>query len=445
MNTKAMNAVGNSMKTVKSVVGDIGLPSPNQTARYGIIAAIVIVFLIAAVSILNWLLKTYWRDKKSVKQQQTNQVVSLNESISSFLKGKRTLVRDTTSADQKALVNYAPLTVLQPGFVGPLRNGVYNTRDGTISALKVGARCFVLPIDYYDDSSLPEDLFYGANKPVMLMRDEGDNIRSLNAGRIQDVAQAIADIAFSNQIPVTTDPIIVVLYFKRTPPAQTKEYLRFLSQAAKELAPLRPYMLGQTPEGSYFRQGRQNELLYSPVSLFERKVLLFTNVDTTLFRTPETVGDSKYSPSDDLDYLVNLRLYKQSVDTNVGSTSVADTNTFARGIVEKVSYYTAIPADREMDTINSTKIRWTMALGSYGENPEEETVKKLLTKYGVQSIPIYMFDIQDKEKKILALWKDAYYRIKPNQIRFTRPAPIKPKEPSTKLNAQGGFLTSPKI
>ena len=363
----------------------------------------------------------------------------LEKLLNPYFKPKTPLQEQGLPSSQKALVNFAPLTVLNPGYIGPTDNGVYKEAEGVAMALKAGARCFVLPIDFHENSSLPKPAFPNAGEPCLLYRDVGGVIRSLNAGSILKVSEALANLAFNDIIPLKSDPLVLILYFVRTPQANTKEYLRYCSKVARELRPLQPYMLGQAPEGVYNRQARQDELLYTDLSNLERKVIIMCNLDTTLFRNTKSVGISAVPPQEDLDFLVNLRLFSP-VEPPLGATEKASQNQFPRGYIETLLYSINIPEDKRKETVETNRIRWIVGLQS--DMPTQKDVSYVLEKIGVQCIPLPFYALTEADKPLLEIWKKGSL-AKPDALRFTRPEPIKPKEPSPKLNANKGQVSSP--
>jgi len=375
------------------------------------------------ISIFDSKFATEYKDKKSLRSALQDQKVSDREDC---------------------LVNFAPLTVIHPGYLGPPLNGVYDEKQGVSAAIRMGARCFVLPIDYHDKDTVPE-AFPPANKPCLLYRDAGDTIRSLNGGSILKVAEAIRDVAWSDLVTQKNDPFILVLYFMRTPKENTREYLDFLSQVAKDLAPLSPYLLGQTPDGVYNRQARQDQLLFLNTSSLEKKLVVFCNADTTGFRTSQTDFKHAYLPKEDLDYWVHLRLYKQNLETQLGVTTVPEQSGIPRGLLEMLSFYTTIPQDarNQRIAVDTTKQRFVIALSPPGTNPAQETVKIALDTYGVQAIPLFLTDYTPDVKVLMSNWKLAW-RAKPKAIRYVRPEPQVIPSQSPRADANGGALTIPR-
>lgn len=349
------------------------------------------------------------------------------------------------TADEDCLVNYQPLSILQPGFVGPAIDGVYDEVKGVTIALDKGARCFVLPIDFHEMPTFDPKLFAPRGAPCLLYRDAAGVIRSMNSGSIAKIAETLANYGFSNATNFRDQPMILVLYFVRSPDKDTDvaRYLEYLSMVAKALSPLIPYHLNQTPDGAFTRQARQDEILYLSPKQFARKVLIFTNADTTPFRNTDALKIPRYPVKEDLDYLVHLRMFKNST-MPLGITQMANDKQFARGIIETLSYYTTIPPDRTSQTTDKTKIQFTLALPAPDALPSQEDTTTALATMGIQCLPLNLGLLTELNKDILGSWPTSW-PYKRKALRFTRPKPIVPNQPSPKLDANQGQITSPKM
>lgn len=433
---------------------------------------------------------------KNVRDIVTSQQLLLQDVMSYYYKNRldvTTLTKSTPKAigaqveeSENSFINYCPLTVQDAGYLGPTVNGAFAEREAIQMSLRAGARCFVLNIDYHDDQSLPLELFGAPREPRLFYRDTSGTIRSVNSGTVRNVAQALADLSF---VGTSSDPLLVVLYIRKTPSSiGSPDYLNFLSKIAEQLEPLIPYHLGQTSEGDYHRQMKQNDLFFTPISRFEKKVIILCNADTSAFRKQKPA----YAPIKDLDYLTHVRLYRESTQT-FGVTGQPDQNQGAKALVDSVAAYTIIPPDKQKQTIDSTKLRWTMTLSNPGKNPTLQAFTYVQDALGVQSIPLWFFSAErpsasaiDELKKnskdaittpkapktpdginvsvsaptvpsppatsesekdelpsIMARYAQCSYRPKPKAIRFIRPSTFTPKQPSTKLDGNQGKLTTP--
>jgi hypothetical protein len=472
--------------------------------------AFVLFFLIAgaiAWTVVQRLKKTTATPANAKSTLQT-QLTLVQNAISTYYKNRqdvRTILRTTPPAlgapiqeNENSLINFAPLTCQDTGYIGPLENGVFAENDAINMALRAGARCFVLNIDYHEDQTLPIDLFGKPNDPRLIYRDAGGVIKCINTGEIKLVTQALANTAFSNTVSNPNDPLFVVLFFQREPKGSVEDKLAYYSKVAEQLEPLIPYHLGQTPQGDYHRQQKQNDLIYQPLSEFEKRVVIFCNVDTAIFR------GKNYAPTRDLDYFVHLRLFKESTDT-YGATGNVESRTMPRGIVNSVANFTIIPENKYKDTSDSTKMRWTMAFTHASSNPSAASLQYMMQTLGVQSIPLWLFStkapsssamkdlraslaanapdvpkietpdalnklgaatatsagmagaelppappVDEKPKeddfpKLMTPWISASFVPKPKTIRFIRPTPFTPKAPSPKLDANQGNLTTPTL
>jgi hypothetical protein len=440
----AISKVGNAAKKV----GDAA-----KTAAVTVANNVPILFLLIAIGLAIWCLviivqkRGILATKNNVEITSQDREAIFNVKFASEFKDKKSLREAKADQDvserEDCLINFQPLTVIHPGFVGPVRDGVYDEVDGITTLIRMGARCLVLPIDYHDKESMPST-FPPPNTPCLLYRDEGGTVRSINGGTIARVADTIANVAWSDIVTQRNDPFILILYFVRTPQENTREYLDFLSQVARDLAPLSPYLLGQTPEGVYNRQARQDQLLFVNTTQLEKKLLIFCNADTSGFRTSQTDFKHTYTPKEDLDYWVHMRIFKQNLDTPMGVTSIPVRSIMPRSIIDKTTYYTSLPSDAttQRKEIDGTKEKFMIILEKQGENPSNATLTKLLDQYGVQAVPLFLIDYTPEVQAALSKWKYAW-RAKPKSIRYVRPEPIQVQAQNPNVNANGGMVNVP--
>ncbi len=416
-----------------------------------IMLAIALVIFIAFYVMSGYKSSASASTPQNVLVTQDKQILAFKEKFAKLAQqDRKTIVNSLGGANgltekENCLMNFQPLTVIQPGYLGPETNGVFSVKDGVATAIQMGARCLILPIDYY--STKIAEPFDRPNTPCFLYRDEGQNIRSINPGSLREASETIASLAWSNMSFQKNDPLILILYFINTPEVNTKEYVLFLSAVAKDLAPLSGYFISQTPSGNYFRQQSQEALLFEPVKTFEKKCLIFCNVDTSIFANHQTLKNFKLQPfsiQEDLDYMVNLRLFKQNPDTMLGSTEQEISTVRSRSILEKVNYFATLPEDgrTRTNTTTLTKEKWVIALSPNGTVPSKAMAEKMLNTYGVQSVALPLFTSDDTLISLLDLWKTTW-RVKPKDIRYIKPDLIVPNKQNPAVNANGGALVTP--
>ncbi len=411
------------------------------------------VLVVASIAFFIFCIQTIIKARSSVASPNniatttSDQLALFQTKFASEFKDKKSLRQaiqeQSVSELEDCLINFQPLTVIYPGFIGPLQNGVFSENEGVKTVLRMGARCFVLPIDYHNTDTMPAS-FPPANKPCLMYRDEGGTVRSLNGGLIRPVAQSIADVAWSDLVTQKNDPFILILYFVNTPEPGTREYLNFLSQVAIDLEPLSPYLLGQTPEGVYNRQAKQNDLFYVNTSQLERKLLILCNADTSGFRTSQRDFNRTFLPKEDLDYWVHMRVFKQNADTSLGVTSMPERSVIPRSIVDTTAYYISLPTDNanKRNAVNANKEKFMITLSSGAPNPTGATATMILDTYGAQCLPLLLVDYSVETQNLLRKWKYAW-KAKPKEIRYVRPQPIQIAAQSRTVDANGGNVSIP--
>jgi hypothetical protein len=170
---------------------------------------------------------------------------------------------------------------------------------------------------------------------------------------------------------------------------------------------------------------------------YNEKVLVFSNANTSGFR------EKPPKASEDLDYMVNLRLsYTQ---TKLGVTENGTGSTF--GVLQTVEDFMIIPSDRSETAINATKLKWTICLASDPfATVSQENYKKITETYGVHCVPILLHDIPANQYMFGdTTFKTYSYTQKPEALRYTKPAIVVPAEPSKKIDANGGALAMPSL
>lgn len=354
--------------------------------------------------------------------------------------GKRRAIQTSQiPEDEQCLVNYTALGCRIAGYIGPFQDGFLDPVNAIALASQIGCRVFVIDIDYMGS---PKDA-----RPRIVVRDRQNKSvaepSSTNKNsNIREVADAIRLAALEGAMPQTTDPVIIVLNFLRIPPGSKKSsaILDYYSAVARDLEPLYKFMLHNEASGTYNRQSQEGRLLTNPISQYSGRVLLFSNADTSGFRD---VSPGKYTAQQDLDFLVNLRLYYNQ--SKIGITETSQGQVF--GVLEKVGDFQIIPQDRKDQIIERTKLCWTILLpNDPSQSATEEEYNKALS-YGVNCVPIAIWDdkktngfLFNEKTNPLATFS---FAPKPAELRFRKPRAVKPPVPSPQLNAQGGSLRAP--
>lgn len=375
------------------------------------------------------------------------QVKLLSDAYASTADAKRP-VTDTLSdmpASQQNFINFYALACRYPGYLGPMKSGYYDADIGIQNAVNAGCRTFVLDIDYLDDC---KDTPYF---PRLVVRDSQGKLlvnyqsdqpvcNTADHSNIKTVCEKINFYAFADSCQNRTDPLVIVLYFLRQPPGsyKSKTVLDYYSKVAKSLSPFQDrFLTNELDGGTFYRQKQEARLLINKITDYNGKVLVFSNANTTGFRETQT-----YSPEEDLDYMVHLRLsYTQ---TKMGVTENDSGASF--GILQTAEDFTIVPASQQGDVLESTKLRWTVCLSKDPAQQVSQANYKTITEtFGVNCVPTVLFDPAAKFMFTEKTFKTHGFIPKPEALRYVKPPVVIPAEPNPSMNANHGMLRAPTV
>lgn len=353
--------------------------------------------------------------------------------------------------DEQCLVNFQVLTCRFSGYLGPFNNGFVDTDKSILYALKAGCRSFVLEIDYLDTCVKKGEAY--DYYPTLVVRDVQGKIVSRGestlpqcnsdiSSSIKQVSESLRRYAFSNNVQNPNDPLIVVLYLLRLPPREkvgNKRLLKYYSRIAKNLQPLvDKSAASMVSGGSFSRQQQESRLLINNIKDYEGRVLFFCNSDTSEFRNTKPA----FPQSEDLDYLVNLRLsYKY---TQMGCTQNQTGGSF--GGIESVESFIIIPPSQIDNTCKDLSLRWTLCLSEDPSKPvSKENFDTLSQTFGVHSVPIQLWDTGNTFMFAKDTFEKFSFMPKPKSLRYKKPPVAVPAKQAVEADAKGGSLRSPTL
>jgi uncharacterized membrane protein len=321
------------------------------------------------------------------------------------------------SDDQHTLVNIQPAAQKQIAYVGPNpRGGKFDPMTGISNVLGGGVRFFVVQIDYLDSDP---------KTPILIYRDKRRNKISTNTCSIADVAKALNTYAFNPQFPAGVQPLILYLHFVRTPNHITAPdaYVKFLGAVAEAMKSIQPLVLQREGDIVFSRQQSEKILLYTPMQTFEKKVLLFTNVDTSLFRNALTLGLTPVSSVQDLDLLVCMRVHLDDPTDPVGAT-VPDTTSNAA--ILSYSRLKKMKSAQQQAFAQKGKTRFTIAMPDSEKDPSLDEIVNIMSHTGVNVIPTSLFGtVQQDILPSLKPWaKTPFYMLKPPALVSVKTATV---------------------
>ena len=430
---------------------------PNTENQNGFKAVGMIIAIIIVVWILYIIIKKVVINNNtlsspgnilSIKKQQ---IIFLNDRWSTRSQGKEGLSTQftTTPQPQQLLINTSVFATRLTGLLGPYTSGVFDEDNATRIALSSGSRCLILEIDYDNNIYAPK----------LIYRDGWGMKQSINTANLTNVAKSIAARAFTPQndgVPsaVAQDPLFVVVYFVRAPNQGTEklEYMRYLGAVAEQLAPLRPLLLAQTPQGDYRRQALESHLFFTDYHAFQNKIILLTNADTSGFRNLQALGlAGELGENQDLDFMTHARLYSRESPSPFGITSSPISSIKPAAVITSPGYWLSTPTDRASSAIELTKEAWTIVMhpiSTQSNQLDQKPIDNLFNIYGIQSIPTTLFadpastdEFTGKDKH----FSKAVWVAKPPLLQYVPPVAISIKNPYPQANSGGGAVVAPKL
>lgn len=425
------------------------------TANIIIFLGVLGILIFIGILLYNILNKADIQSNTSNPQLETryqNQVKLLSDKYNSTASARRPITDLLLKGDvipevEQNFVNFYAMGCRYTGYIGPMDEGYFDPDVAVQLAINSGCRTFVLEIDYLDECKGETIKYF----PRIVVRDAQNKLRiKYNSNRpicnstahsnIKDVCDKINFYAFADSCQNRTDPVVIVLYFLRQPPGsyKSKTVLDYYSNVAKALSPFQNRLLtNELDGGTFYRQKQEGRLLINKITDYNNKVLIFSNANTNGFREVQT-----YSPMEDLDFLVNLRLaYTQ---TKLGVTSNDSGATF--GVLETVEDYLTIPSDRSEEVIENTKLRWTICLTKDPTVPvSKNDFIKVTNTFGVNCIPAMLFDNSNDFMFTDTTFKTYSFMPKPEPLRYIKPPIVIPAEPNPSTDAHQGLLRAPTI
>ena len=321
--------------------------------------------------------------------------------------------------ERTSLVNIQPVCVKQAGYTGPAEDrGAFKTDVSIMSAIGSGVRMFTLQIDYVETSMRAG--FDPPNFPTLVYRDNGGELVSTNGASISDIATKLSTYAFNADFNAHTQPIILYLHFVRTPDPimDPTKYQTFMENVATALKPIQDQILTKADGTDYTKQQAENLLMYTPLSRFEKKVLILTNANTSLLR-PLNLPNEK-----NLDYMTSMRVYLGSSEDLLGITMMPSGSNKANAII--VSYgriANMIPSQRTAFAQENVG-RFVIVMPKPMESPSEDEIQSLFTTCGVNVVPMNLFgETQTVVKPKIASWNgQPFYNLKPTMLQSDKAA-----------------------
>lgn len=334
---------------------------------------------------------TLLMQRRSILGQRIEGLIQVDRSVCSNLINsvnpyKLIVSGKGTCLDERALVNWRPLTVRLTGYLGgidtnnPSLDGVFDMDNGVRHALHLGARGFLFDIGYLDAAPC---------EPCIIFRDDSGIKRSLNEGSIKDGMQALASYSFRSN----TDPVLVILYLRKIPAGENQRN-KFFKKIATALDPLAQNHLGLTDNGNFHKCLSESSLFHNPITIYQKKFIVLVN-----YNTADIVNTSR-NPKDNLHYWTNARIYEDPAGPGSALGAVTTTAPTAPAAVAHVGLASQIininttTGSKEMTNyLTSSRDVFKIVISSPDYKYSMRDLNKLLNELGVQCIPLDVLNL----------------------------------------------------
>jgi hypothetical protein len=329
-----------------------------------------------------------------------------------------------TDPERMTLVNIQPASVKQIGYTGPQEKmGKFQPDLAIMGAVRAGVRFFTLQIDYLENTV--NSNFDKVNFPTLLYRNDSNEIVCTNGASIADIAKNLAIYAFNTDFPSSRQPLILYLHFVRTPDYITKPdaYMNFLANVAEALGPIQKYIVKSNENTDFTRQQNERALLYTPLTIFENKILLFTNADTTVFRNAAKLSMTPVPLNKDLDYMACMRVYLDDNNDNLGITGSASEQSPYAVVASYDRLNGMSKRDKESFAMRG-KTRFVIAMPTMMQKVSQTDIQTMFTTMAVNTVPMNLFGGTDTEiKSNIISWNGKpFYNLKPALLQSTKVA-----------------------
>ena len=344
-------------------------------------------------------------------------------SIEGFVE-KSSLKDAQTDPERMTLVNLQPVAVKQIGYAGPTeKGGSFKPDTAILGAMQAGVRFFTLQIDYLETTKNGD--FASLNVPTLLYRNGANELVSTNGASIADIAKNLSIYAFNKDFPSNAQPLVLYLHFVRTPDYITKPdvYMKFLADVAEALGPIQPHMLHSNENTDFTRQQNEKALVYTPVTLFENKIIVLTNADTSIFRNAEKLSMGSVPLERDLDYMACARVYLDDAADNLGVTSLASEHT-PYVVIASYTRLRGMTGRTRDDYAIRGKGRFVIAMPTMMETPSQADIQSMMKTLAVNVVPMNLFGVTDPEiKRQIDTWATKpFYNLKPALLQSMKVA-----------------------
>lgn len=356
---------------------------------------LIYLLIFVALIVASIYLYNYIKSKEGFQNVENSQ---LYKRIADRVDALRGGLKTISSQETNAIKNIQPVTFKQIGY---LADDTLDANQGVLQQLRTGARTFFIQIDFLESESLNKKKYCKTYEPCVFIRNNQSDLTSKNSISLVDIVRYLNEYHNNDILPFSNYPIILLLHFVRLPykATDTDNYINYLSKVSSALAPL-DLITG------YQRASKELELFSASIHEFDKKFIIGTNIDTSLFTR---VKKDKLL---DLDLKVHFHYYEKDSET-VDVTMVEIPDYKPNAYIYNVDTLLKLK-DKDIDKfVQLHKNKFIIAKQKPEQVLVQKDMEKLLNSIQVNVIPYdYFYGSLDSAKPVLQLYGNDAFLIK---------------------------------
>ena len=214
----------------------------------------------------------------------------------------------------------------------------------------------------------------------------------------------LGEYAFNDRIPNYTSPIIVYLHFIRTPDKlnESEKYVQYIKKVSTALNVLNPFLAKE-----YYRSSKESDLFNQDISVFDGKILIGTNIDTSYSK--KLNAENRLTLMEDLDFKINFHYYKEDNDS-IDATATYGAQVVPNALIVKAMSLLNMSEQQRNDWLEKHKNKFILIKDEPMNILNPAQVKILLNTFGVNVVAYDFFnselnDAKDVKKEYNGSWK----------------------------------------
>lgn len=320
--------------------------SPYTPMKIFLILLVLLAIVTGCFFLYNYIVKSSENFENRIDRQNAffkNLMATINTKVNALTASQKqiTNVADTSTV---ALKNIQPICFPQASF---LTNDTFDSDQGILQQLRVGARTFFFQIDYIEAESLNPEKFCDKYVPCLLIRDNNGRLISKNSSSLTDTFSSLFKNYNSDLVSNHTYPVVIMLHFVRIPgnlysrdDKEVTKYTTFLSNVADSMKAISGNLASD-----YYKANKEVDLFSTQLLNLNAKMIVGTNIDTSMSSLDNNIHFHYYVTENekvDITYVVPQSVIPNALIFNANTLLMMDDSTKQRWIQTHNNIFTII-------------------------------------------------------------------------------------------------------